>query len=311
MRKLKDILLNLPIIGQLIDFSKKTKLPGFDGLPIYDVIIFFMEGVQKGHLTTRASSLAFKFFMALFPTIIFLFTLIPYIPIDNFQQHLIELLESVLPEQLAETLHSTIEDLLTKQRGGLLSFGFVFALYLAINGIEAMITAFNQSYHVHLPISPFKKKTKALLLLFILIMLMTISIGLIVFSGIAIKALKEMEIIEHGTTLTLIQGGKWLVILGFYFFGISCIYFFGSNRAQKFRFFSAGSSLASLASIVISLGFAFYVNNFASYNKLYGSLGILIVLMLWMYLNALALLIGYDLNASIKEAKNSYLKKSS
>jgi len=303
LKKILAILLDLPLVSNAIALSKRTILPGFDKIPLYDAILFFIEGLQKGYLTTRASSLAFKFFMALFPTIIFLFTLIPYIPIDNFQEHLLEMLESVLPQSLAETLHDTIKDLLTNQRGGLLSFGFVFALYLATNGIEAMISSFNQSYHVHIPLSAIKIKVKAITLLFILIILMTVSIGLIVFSGIAIEELKNYGLIESGTTLFLIQAGKWIVILAFYFVGISCIYYFGSNRIQKFRFISAGSTLASVASIIVSLGFAFYVNNFASYNKLYGSLGILIVLMLWMYLNALILLIGYDLNASIKEAK--------
>ncbi|NUM50694.1 MAG: YihY/virulence factor BrkB family protein [Flavobacteriales bacterium] len=303
MKKIVAILLSLPIVCNAIALSKKTVLPGFDKIPLYDVVLFFIEGLQKGYLTTRASSLAFKFFMALFPTIIFLFTLIPYIPIENFQEHLLEMLESVLPESLADTLHETIKDLLTNQRGGLLSFGFIFALYLATNGIEAMISSFNQSYHVHVPIPPLKIKIKAITLLFILILLMTVSIGLIVFSGIAINELKNFGIIEDQMTLFLIQAGKWIVILAFYFMGISCIYYFGSNRIQKFRFISAGSSLASFASIIVSLGFAFYVNNFASYNKLYGSLGILIVLMLWIYLNSLILLVGYELNASIKEAK--------
>ncbi len=299
-----DKLLRLKVIQAPINFSKKIVLPGFDGIPLYEVLEFLITGLQKSSLTTRASSLAFRFFLALFPSLIFLLSLLPYIPIDHFYNELLLILRELLPEQAYTMAKDTMHDLFNKKHNTLLSFGFLFALYLASDGVNAMIEAFQDSYHSGKKINFIKKRLTSLLLLFILTFLMITAIGLIVFSGVFISYLISNNILSSDISLIMLNIGKMIILLLLFFLGISSIYYFGGLGYKKFRFISAGSTLATLLTILLSFGFAFYVNNFASYNKVYGSIGTLIVIMLWLYFNSLVLLIGYELNASIKHAKS-------
>jgi membrane protein len=292
-----------------IELSKKIVIPGFDGLPLFNVVKFFLEGIQKSSLTTRASSLAFRFFLALFPTIIFLFSIIPHIPIDNFHTELLALIKELLPGNAFEMAEETITDLISKKHAGLLSFGFIFALYLASDGVNSMIIAFNDSYHSIKKSSFIKTRLRSLLLLFILTVLMVVGIGLIVFSGLIINYLVVNGYLYNDWSIFLIKLGKFIILLLLFFLGISSIYYIGNTRNNQFRFISAGSTLATLLSILLSSGFAFYVNNFATYNKIYGSIGTLIVIMLWLYFNSLVLLIGFELNASISHAKEYRTKQ--
>jgi membrane protein len=292
-----------------IGLSKKIVIPGFDGLPLYDVVRFFLEGLRKNSLTTRGSSLAFRFFLALFPSIIFLFSIIPYIPIDNFHAQLMDLIKQVLPGNAFEMAEETISDLINRKNTGLLSFGFIFALYLASDGVNSMIIAFNNTHHSIKKSSFIKTRLRSLLLLVILTSLMFVAIGLIVFSGVIIDYLVTKNYLYDDYSIYAIKFGKFVILLFLFFLGISSIYYIGNTRQHKFKFISAGSTLATLLSILLSTGFAYYVNNFATYNKVYGSIGTLIVIMLWLYFNSLVLLIGFELNASISHAKNNRLKE--
>lgn len=290
-----------------LNLSKKIVIPGFDGLSIFEVLSFFIVGIQKNSLTTRASSLAFRFFLALFPSIIFIFALIPYIPIDNFQEHLLLLIENLLPENAYTLTKTTINDLITDENGSLLSFGFLFAIYLASNGINSMVVAFNDSYHSIKKASFIETRLRSFLLLFILVVLMILAIGLIVFSGTITNYLIVHNYISNNYLILILKGLKFVLLLIVFFLGISSIYYFGNIRNSKFRFISAGSTLATLLSILLSNGFAYYVNNFSTYNKVYGSIGTLMVIMLWLYFNSLVLLMGFELNASMSRAKENKL----
>lgn len=300
---LTEKILKLKIIEIPINVSKKIVLPGFDGIPLYDVLSFLIKGLQQSSLTTRASSLAFRFFLALFPSLIFLLSLLPYIPIDHFYNELLLVLKDLLPEEAYKMSVETMNDLFNKKHNTLLSFGFLFALYLASDGVNAMIEAFQSSYHTEKKINFLKKRLTSLLLLITLTLLMIAAIGLIVFSGIFVSYLINNNILSNDISIIMLNIGKMIILLLLFFLGISSIYYFGGMGYKKFRFISAGSTLATLLTILLSFGFAFYVNNFASYNKIYGSIGTLIVIMLWLYFNSLVLLIGFELNASIKHAK--------
>lgn len=278
--------------------SKIIVLPGFDGLPIYYVARFFIVGIQKGLIATKASSMAFKFFMALFPTVIFLLTLLPYIPIENFRAELLAILQDILPQSGYEFVEDSIVELVTQPDSGLLSFGFIFALYLATNGLDGMFEAFKESYNTSFKRSFFAQKGLAVLMLFILTLLIIIAIAALVFSEYVVNNILE----EGGIASILIILGKWVIIAALAFFGISFAYYLGGSRKTKWRFFSAGSSLATFLALIVSLGFGFYVDNFANYNKIYGSIGTIIVLMLWIYFISFVLLIGFELNASIQQA---------
>ena len=297
--KLASFIFKLPPVTLLIKASKKIVLPGFQGLHLYDVAIFFIQGLNEGALTMRASAVSFSFFLAIFPSIIFLFTLIPYIPIANFQEQLLGLMKSFMPHNAYEATQETITDIITNQRGGLLSIGFFSALYFSTNGFNALITAFNNTYHVVESRTPFQQRMISILLVIIFTFLITIAIALIIVSEIILnKLFHKGEFVFY-----LIQIGRWIIVSALFYCLISFTYYLGPSRKTRWSFASAGSMLATILSIIMSVGFAYYVNNFGTYNKLYGSIGTLLVILLWIYFDSLVLLIGFDLNASIHQAK--------
>ena len=296
--RLKRKFLALQVVRKTIRLSKTLVLPGFDKLPIYFVAKFFIKGIKQGLLDTKASSMAFRFFMALFPTLIFLLTLLPYIPIPNFKTELLKLLEDLLPESGYLFVEETVVSLVTETDGGLLSFGFLFAIFLATNGIDSMLLAFEDSINTSHNRNFFHKKLLSVELLFILTLLIIIAIGAILFSVYLVNFVLEKGSIASILLLT----GKWIIMAAICFFAISFIYYIGGNRKLKWRFFSAGSTLATLMVLLVSFGFGYYVDNFANYDKIYGSIGTIIVIMLWIYFNSYVLLVGFELNASIQQA---------
>lgn len=291
----------------LIEIFKKIKPLGFNGLSIYDVAIFFIKGLQEGAITTRASSLAFNFFLAFFPSIIVFFTLIPYIPISGFQETLMEILSNILPPSTNVATFNTLEDIINNQRGGLLSIGFVLALYFSTNGMSSLIQAFNSSYHIRENESILKHQLLSIILTIILSALVFLTIILIIFGKAAILYLIEYEIISQNQ-ITLLNIAKWVILTFMLFIGITIIFNFGHSIKSRTKIFSPGALLATLFIILTSVFFSYYIDNFSQYNKIYGSIGTLIIILLWIYFNAIILLIGFELNASIINAKKNLNK---
>ncbi len=286
-----------------INTSKRIILPGFEGVPLYNVILFFIKGLQNSALGNQAASLSFRFFLAIFPGLIFIITLIPYIPIHNFQDLLLELLKDIMPDAAFKATQDTFLDLINNKQGGLLSFGFIFALYLATDGVYAMMSGFNESVHIVEKRPAIKIRLISIMLVGIITLLLTFSTAMIVLSGWVFGYLEYHKLITDSITLYALLLGKWVILLSLLFTAISFLYYFGPSGKVKFRFISAGSTLATVFIIIVSSGFAFYVNNFASYNKLYGSIGTIIVVMLFINFNVFVILLGYELNSSIYLAK--------
>jgi membrane protein len=290
---------------QLVERAEKISLPFFDDVPLYDVALFFWRSIVKGSITTRASAIAFSFFIAFFPFILFLFTLIPYIPIENFQNELFQLIQEFVPESTFATIEDTVTDIIMRPRGGLLSLGFVMALVFSTNGLASMMSAFDATVHSINRRSWLSQRLAAIFLLLILSVLLTIAVALITGGQIAISYLKENEIIRDSFTVFLLNFGKWVVIVLLLFFANSFLYYMAPAKKTKWRFISAGSTLATVLNIFALVGFSFYINNFSQYNKLYGSIGTLLILLFLMYVMSLILLIGFELNASIYQARTS------
>ena len=286
----------------LTNISKKIKPLGFSGLSIYDVTLFFIEGLKKGAITTRASSLAFNFFLAFFPSIIVFFTLIPYIPIEGLQEKLMELISIILPPSTNEITFSTLEDIINNPRGGLLSIGFILALYFSTNGINSLIEAFNASYHVNEIRSLIKQKILSLALTILLSIILITTIGLIMFGEILVNYLINIKLLSSNSA-SLILYGKWIIMIIMFLFGISILFHVGPSIKSKWKLFSPGSIFATIFIITTSLLFNYYINHFSQYNKIYGSIGTLMIILIWMYLNSIILLTGFELNASISNAK--------
>jgi membrane protein len=292
----------LKIKSRIFSVSKRIHLPGFEGLPLYDVAGFFFRGLYNGAITTRASSLAFNFFLAVFPSVIFLFTLIPYVPISNFQNTLFELLREIMPKAAFTASEDTITDIIKNQHGGLLSVGFLSALFFSTNGINSMIDGFNGTYHTFETRTLLRQRWISLQLVLITTLLLLIAISIIIYSEILLSRISPGLSIYYP-----IQLARFLVVYLFFYIVISCYYYLGPASKTGWRFFSAGSTFATVFTLLTSLGFAWFINHFGNYNKLYGSIGTLIILLLWIYFNSIVILLGFELNASIYSAKKTKL----
>lgn len=284
--------------------ARKIKPIGFAGLSIYDVAIFFWKGLMEGAITTRASSLAFNFFLAFFPSIIVFFTLIPYIPIEGLQDTLMDLLSVVLPPSTNKITFATLDDIINNPRGDLLSIGFVLALYFSTNGINSLIEAFNASFHIKESRPLIQQRILSLGLTLLLSIMLIIAISSIIFGKLAVNYLTEYELISDNAG-ELILYGKWITILLMLFFGISTLFHLGPALKSKWKLFTPGSIFATIFIIITSIGFNYYVNHFSQYNKVYGSIGTLMIILVWMYFNSIILLTGFELNASISNAKRN------
>ena len=286
------------------DKIRKLVLPGFDGMPISEVFKFVVKGFRKGVLVTRASSIAFNLLMALLPASIFLFTLIPFIPIPNFQEELIKLFESILPVNAYNFMENTIVDIVTNKSGGLLLFMFIATIIFSTNGIHAVIHAFVVTTHSFNSRSWVNQRKISVVLLLIVVLMISIAGFLVIFGKMAVTSLVDLEILERNLVIYILIFLKWIVVILLLFLSISSLYYLAPAKRTDFKFISPGSTLATLLFILTSLGFSAYVNNFGQYNKLYGWIGTLMVMLIWLYLNSIALLIGFELNVSIKAARD-------
>lgn len=300
-------------LSKPIQWLKMRSFPGFYGYPIYDVGAFFLKGLLRGHLGIRAAGVAFNVFLSLFPLIIFFFTLIPYIPVENFQIELLEFIKDVLPDEAYSLFSVTIEDTIVEQRGQLLSLGIVMMLFFSSNGILALIHAFNATYHSLETRSGINRRLISVLLVIILSVLFTTAISLVTASDFLMDSLLSIDFMKSSWVFFIMNVLKWLIVVALFFFSTSFLYFLAPSKKDRFRFISPGATLATIIQIVAILLFTVYLNNFAQYNKLYGSIGTIMIVMLLLYITAYALLLGFELNASINENKilkhNSRQKK--
>ena len=294
------------------DKIKKLVLPGFDGIPISHVITFVLKGFRKGVLVTRASSIAFNLLMALLPASIFLFTLIPFVPIPNFQEELIRLFESILPANAFNFLETTIIDIITKRAEGYCSLCLLPQSFFQQMGFMQLFM--HLSFQL-IPLKPdrgFNQRKISIVLLLIVVLMISIAGFLVIFGKMAVNRLVEIHILERNLVIYVLDFPEMDInnpscfSLQFHFSIILLL-----QKETDFRFFSPGSTLATLLFILTSLGFSAYVNNFGQYNKLYGSMGTLMVVLVWLYLNSIAILIGFELNVSIMAARAENIAKAS
>lgn len=288
-----------------LDWTKVIILPGFRPLPLYTVASFFFKEIKQDSLVNRASSLAYSFMLATFPVIIFLFTLIPYIPINDFQDQLLDLIETVLPKNAYLALETTIKDIVKHQNAGLLSFGFLSAMIFATNGVAKLMKAFNKSFLVEETRTWFKRRWIALVLTVFIAISLFIAIGILIVGQAILSYIQHHFYDKSAIWWYIIAFTKWIIVIALFFVTIAILYRYGPANKRKWKFISPGSILATGLAVLTSMGFSFYINNFSSYNKVYGSIGTLIVVMLWMYLNSLIILIGFELNASIDLSKRT------
>ena len=289
----------------LVECTKYIVFPGFSPISFYTVAVFFFGEIKQGVLLNKASSLAYNFMLALFPGTIFLFTLIPYIPINHFQDQLLTVLAQIMPHDAYNAFENTIIEIVKQKNVKLFSFGFLTTLFFATNGVNRLMQAFNKSSLQAETRTYLRRRWVALVLTIV------ICISLLVAVAIMIGGHKMLIFLQHQfdskahAWYIVISLLRWLIVIVIFFVTVSLLYRYGPAHKQRWSFFSPGSVLATGLAVLTSLGFTFYINNFSSYNKVYGSIGTLIVIMIWLYLNSLIILIGFELNASIELSKRS------
>ncbi len=301
-KEVEESLSKVPIVNTLVNFGKKIKLPGLEGMSIYDLAEMYILGIVKGALTTRAGGIAFSFFMAVFPFLLFILTLIPYIPIDGFQEGLFSFIKDILPPQTFEAVNSVIGDIINNQYGGLLSFGFLLSIFLMTNGVNAIFGGFEYSYHITEFRSAFKSYFVSLAVSLLMSLFLIVTITVLILYQVALSKIDELGWLNT-SDLNLFNLGKNLLLLAMIFTIVSILFRYGTKQGKEIKFFSAGAVLTTIVSLCTFYLFGIYVLKFAKYNQLYGSIGTLLILMLFVWLNAIILLLGFELNASLYSLK--------
>ena len=301
--KLKAVFLKSKMFQSTITFTKTRSLPGFGNASIYNVAHYFKEAIWNGTLDTRSASLAFNFFLAVFPGVLFLFSLIPFVPIHGFLDTLLINIEAALPLSVQKPVIETLNDLINNEREGFLIFNIVLTLYFASNGVVNLMTQFNNTYLFKERRIWWKKRLIAIVLVLILTVLVLSAVILISLTNVLLDYGILEGLINDSVSWLLVNLGRWLVVIILFYLAISCLYYFGPAKRKNWTFFSAGSMVATLLIILTSLGFSYYINHFSSYNAIYGSIGTVIIIMLYFQLNSFILLLGFELNASIRKGK--------
>lgn len=298
--------LELPVIKPVVVFLKAIKPPGFFGFSVYDLLEMYTIGIVKGTLTSRAGSISFSFFMALFPFLLFILNLIPFvdmipfIKIENFDQTFLNYIELFIPTETQSFFTSIFEDIRSKPRGGLLSSVFLLSIFLSANGVSAIFSSFEVSYHVAFSRNIFRQYLFSL----------GVSVLLALLSLVAVVVFFYFEFYILNNLESLIPSEiRWTRMGQFAFFGfftyltISILYFFGTIEGRKIRFFSPGALMTTLLFFLTTYGFGIYVEKFSTYNQLYGSIGALLIFLLYIWINSNILLLGFELNATLTRFK--------
>ncbi len=306
LERWKDNFFSSIPVRKAIVLSHKMVLPGFQGLSLYQVLRFFLEGLRQGRITTRAAAISFRVLLAIPPFLIVLLSIIPFIPIDNFQENLLGNISRVLPHSAFELMEQTLEDLLNRKQQTLISVSFLLLLVYSSNAIAAILDGFSYSYHDTQNRGIVMQYAISFVLMITLSIMVVVGVALITFSGPVLSYLRQIDIIDNQFTVVAIEFAKWIIVVVLFESGISLLY--RAGHSGKWRVFNAGATFATLGLIIVSSLFAWFVNSFGSYNKLYGSVGSILVVMLWFYFNNIVLLIGFEINTSIEQAKGKKIE---
>ncbi|MFD2245915.1 YihY/virulence factor BrkB family protein [Pontibacter ruber] len=280
---------------------------------VYEVADVLLGELRLDSVTKRASYMAFNFTLAIFPTIIFLFTLIPYIPSIlslDLGESILSFLSDFLPEEMYTVAYGTIDDIVNKPRGGLLSFGFLFALILSTNGIMSLMDAFDKKYHTFYKRTYFKKRLIATLLTVALSFILLLAVSAIFFGQWILDVLVFYEVVTETYTYTLIVILKYIAIILLFLLATALIYYYVPAIQDKWPFISAGAVVATGLIFLVSMVFSLYISAFDTYNKFYGSIGALIGLMIWLDFISMILILGFEINVSIDTVTKRLTRKS-
>ncbi|OAB79019.1 ribonuclease BN [Cochleicola gelatinilyticus] len=300
MRYIKEKLYSF--FQYLIGISKRILIPGTNGLSLYNLLDIYGTGIIKGTFSSRASSIAYSFFVAIFPFLLFILNLIPIVPVEGFQTRFLIFIEGLLPPQTADFFYPVIADIAVNPRGGLLSAVFFLSVFLTANGVNAIFSAFGYSFHVTMNRSFFRQYMVALVVSIFLALLLLITVGVILYGEYLINDLTGKAYIQND--LFWISALQVTIFVIMIYIITAILYYYGTKEGKESRFFSLGALLTTLLFILTTYLFGVYINNFSNYNELYGSIGALLIMLLYIWINSNILLLGFELNISLQRLRD-------
>lgn len=291
---------------RVIAWLQQIVLPGFGGFSIYHVSRFFFHALFMGNLMNRAAAIAFRIFIAFFPAIIVLLTLIPFIPVPDFQEKLLGAFRTMLPGEVYRFIEGMLHDLVLRKHSALLSLSFVLGLFMASNSVNAVLQGFQHSAFVTQWYRPWKQRLISLVLMFLLSLLSVVATAVLTVSswGRSLihhdsEAFEFMESVGFGII-------RWATSIMLVLVAVSLLYHAGTPGKKRFQLVTPGAVLTIVLIFLLSRALAFVFTNVTDYNALYGSIGVILAVQLWLYFNMIVLLIGYELNTSIAKAKHEH-----
>ncbi|MCK5847314.1 MAG: YihY/virulence factor BrkB family protein [Bacteroidales bacterium] len=306
---LKSKIRNSKRIVSLVEKLKRVSFPGFAGIAIYDVGKLFIDAIIEGVLPQRAAAISYNFLMALFPTLLIIFALIPIIPIDGFQVELLEFIVDFMPADTDASVIGILNEIITKPQNGVLSASLILSVWFATNGFNSIIVAFNSSVHITESRSYLNVQKTAFVLFIVFFFANIFTISGFVFDKFIINSLVELGYLVQDSSYYVLITVDWIIRISMLFFQIAFIYWYAPAYEKRFRIFSLGATFTTVVFIIVAFLFNLYISNFSKYNVLYGSIATLLIVMVWLYISAFILLIGFEINTSIVQAKQDILDR--
>lgn len=292
----------IPLLRNLVHLLKKVKLPWLQGLSLYDLLELYILGIMEGALTYHASAISFSFFMALFPFALFILNLIPYIPIEGFQLDFLEFVKNGVPPNTYDAIYKIINDILNNSHSGLLSTGFILSIFLMANGLNGILGGFESSKHVLIKRGFFHQYLVSLGMSLVLSILLLVTVAAIVVFEVFIQKTMIQDVLSDQIPLIIL--GRYAFVIIMILITISILFKFGTLHDKKRPFISIGSVFTTILIILDSYIFGIWVIRFSKYNELYGSIGTLLILMFYIWINCMILLLGFELNSTINKLKH-------
>ena len=278
--EIEERISKIPLLSRVVEPLKKVKLPWLEGLTLYDLLEHYGIGVAEGALSNRAGSIAFSFFMALFPFALFILNLIPYIPIEGFQADFLKFVEDGGPPNTFYAISNIVNDILHNSHSGLLSSGFLLSIFLMANGLNAILGGFQNSKHVLVKRGFFQQYLIAIGMSLLLSVLLIVTVATIVVFEVFIQKLTAREFLNEQIPLVVL--GRYVFLILMILITTSILFKFGTKHDKTRSFISIGSVFTTIFTIIISYFFGIWVIRFSQYNELYGSIGTLLIVMFYI-----------------------------
>jgi len=301
-QEIEEYISRIPALRNMARALKKVKLPWLKGLSLYDLLELYGIGIAEGALSYRAGAIAFSFFMALFPFALFILNLIPFIPIVGFQDDFLQFVSESVPPNTYDAIATIINDILHNSHSGLLSSGFILSIFLMANGLNAILGGFETSHHVIIKRGFFRQYFVALGMSLLLSFLLLVTVAMIVVFEVFIQKTMIQDVLSD--RIPLIIMGRYSFVILMILLTTSILFKFGIKHDANRKFISIGSVFTTILIIISSYVFGIWVIKFSKYNQLYGSIGTLLIMMFYIWINCMILLLGFELDASINKLKN-------